>query len=96
MKTVDKDGKKKTRPITVLADEEILMPYWVTDKQDVILKVKEKTILSIEPLQVGKVYSIDAEFESYCIEEENPEPLKGYFLKVPLMKSCAIEIDDTD
>ena len=43
MKIVDKDGKKKMRPITVLADEETLMPYWLTDKQDVILKVKEKS-----------------------------------------------------
>ena len=76
MKIVDKDGNKKMRPITVLADEVILMPYWVTDKQDVILKVKEKTILSIEPLQQGKAYSIDAEFESYCIEKENQEPIK--------------------
>jgi hypothetical protein len=42
MKTVDKEGKQKMRPITILADEETLMPYWLTDKQDVILKVKEK------------------------------------------------------
>ena len=41
MKLFDKEGKKKMRPITVLADEETLMPFWVADKQDVILKVKE-------------------------------------------------------
>ena len=39
----DKEGKKKMRPITVLADEETLMPFWIIDKQDVILKVKEKS-----------------------------------------------------
>ena len=44
MKIVDKEGKKKMRPITALVDEETLMPFWVTDKQDVILKVKEKHI----------------------------------------------------
>ena len=43
MKFVDKEWKKKMRPITALADEETLMPYWLTDKQDVILKVKEKS-----------------------------------------------------
>ena len=32
------------RPITALVEEETLMPFWVTDKQDVILKVKEKYI----------------------------------------------------
>ena len=37
MKIVDKEGKNKVRPITVLADDETLVPYWVTDKQDVIL-----------------------------------------------------------
>ena len=49
-------------------------------------------MLSIEPLQQGKMYRIYAEFESYCIEKENQEPIKGYFLKVPQIKSCAIEI----
>ena len=96
MKLVDKEGKKKMKPITVLADDETLMPFWVTDKQDVILKVKEKIILTIEPLQVGKVYSIDSEFESYCIEKEDQERIKGYFMKVPSVKSYVIEIDDTD
>ena len=46
------------RPITALVDDETLMHFWVTDKQDVILKVKEKFILTIEPLQVGKVYML--------------------------------------
>ena len=96
MKIVDKDGKKKMRPITALADEVILMPYWVADKQDVFLKVKEQLLSSIEPLQLGKVYSIDAECESHCVENENQEPIKGYFMKVPHMNSCAIGIDDTD
>ena len=59
-------------------------------------KGKGKNILSIEPSQVGKVYSIDAEFESYCTEKEYQEPLKGSFMKVPSMKSGAIEVDDTD
>ena len=40
MKIVDKDGKTKMRPITVLADGVVMMPYWVTDKQDVIFKGK--------------------------------------------------------
>ena len=48
MKIVVKDGKKTMRPITALADEILLMPYWVTsDKQKMILKVKAKFIGSI-------------------------------------------------
>ena len=50
----------------------------------------------IEPWQVGKVYSTDAEFESYCIEKENQEPIEGYVLKAPQIKSCAIEVGETD
>ena len=45
----------------------------------------------IERLQLGKVYSIDAGFESYCIEE-NQEPIKGYVLNVPQTRPF-IEVD---
>ena len=38
MNFVDKDVTKKMKPITVLDDDGILMPYWVTDKQDMSLK----------------------------------------------------------
>ena len=94
MKVVDKEGKKKMKVITVLDDEEIRMPYWVTsDKQEMILKVKDKFIGSIEPLEQGRLYSIDAEFESYCIEKENETPIKGYYLKVPQMKAVGVEIE---
>ena len=82
------------KPSTGLADEGILMPHWVTvDKQEMILQVKDKFIGALEPLEQGRVYSIDAEYESYCIEKENQEPINGYFMKVPQMKSRAIEID---
>jgi hypothetical protein len=92
MKVVDKECKKKMKPITVLDDEGIRMPYWQTDKLEMILKVKDKFIGSIEPLEQGRLYSIDAEFESYCIEKENETPIKGYYLKVPQMRAF-IEID---
>ena len=95
MKVVDKEGKKNMKYITVLDDKEIRMPYWQTDKLETILKVKDKFIGSIEPLEQGRLYSIDAEFESYCIEKENEESIKGYYLKVPQMKAF-IEIGDSD
>ena len=96
MKVVDKECKKKMKCITVLDDEEIRMPYWVTsDKQEMILKCKDKFCGCIEPLEQGRLYSIDAEFESYCIEKEHETPIKGYYLKVPQMRSF-IEIDDSD
>ena len=52
MKVVDKEGKKKMKSLMCLQDEEIRMPYWVTsDKQEMILKVKDKFLGSIEPLE---------------------------------------------
>ena len=39
MEIIDKDGWKKMRPITALAVEVVLMPYWVTNlKGEMILK----------------------------------------------------------
>ncbi len=96
MKVVDKEGKKKMKSITVLDDEGIRMPYWQTDKLETILKVKDKFIRFILPLEQGRLYSIDAEFESYCIEKENEESIKGYYLKVPQMKAVGVEIDTDD
>ena len=93
MKIVDKECKKKMKCITVLDDEELRMPFWVTDKNEMILKVKDKFIGSVEPLEQGRLYSIDAEFESYCIEKENEESIKGYYMKVPSMKAVGVEID---
>ena len=91
MKVVDKECTKKMKCITVLDDEGIRMPYWQTYELETILKVTDKFIGSIEPLEQGRLYSIDAELESYCIEKEN-ENIKGYYLKVPQMRAF-IEID---
>ena len=44
MKIVDKECKKKMKCITVLDDEELRMPFWVTDKNEMILKLKDKFI----------------------------------------------------
>ena len=68
MKVVDKECKKKMKPITVLDDEEIRMPYWQTDKLETILKVKDKFIGSIEPSEQGRLYSIDAEFKATALK----------------------------
>lgn len=93
MKIIDKDGKQKMKPITSLASEGINMPYWKTDQNSLILKVKEKFLCAFEGCEKGKTYVIDAEFESYCIDRKNEEPLKGYYLKVPSMKPCNIIVE---
>ena len=43
MKTIGKESQKM-KQITALGDEETRMPYWVTDTQEMLLKVKDKFI----------------------------------------------------
>ena len=94
MKVVDKELRKKMKPVIALEAEDVRMPYWTTsDKQELILKVKDKFIITVEPYEQGKLYSINAEFNSYCIEKNNEAPINGYFLKVPSMKPCGMLIE---
>ena len=91
MKVVDKDIKKKLKPITNLEAENIRMPYWISSDKDTLLKVKDKFMGSIEPCEQGMLYSIDLEFCSYCIEKEGEPSIKGYYAKVPTMKKLEID-----
>ena len=64
------------------------MPYWLTDDENIILKVKSK--YCIDNYEKEHMYFIDIMFISYCIEEP---PIKGYFCKILSMKSCNLKID---
>ena len=44
------------------------MPYWKTEKHELILKVKDKFINYDQELQRGNLYSINVDFESYSID----------------------------
>ena len=82
------------KPVIAVEAEYVRMPYWITsDKQELILKVKDKFIGTIEPYEQGKLYSINAVFRSYCIEKDNEAPINCYFLKVPYMKPCCMLIE---
>ena len=46
-----------------------------------------------EPVR-GHLYLMDTEFESYCFEKETDGTgMKGYSVKVPMMKSFTPEVD---
>ena len=82
-KIVDVECKTKMKSIIGLQDDDIRMPFWKTvDKQDLILKVKDKFVNAASDLVKGSEYAIDITFESYCIEQEDKEPIKGYYSKV--------------
>ena len=61
-----------------------------------ILKIKDRIVNAASDLVKGSEYAIDITFESYCIEQEDKEPIKGYYSKVsnvkPLKPPPGIEI----
>ena len=81
-KVVDVECKTKMKSIIGLQGDDIRMPFWKTsDKQEIGLKVKDKFVNAVSDLVKGSVYAIDITFESYCIEQEDKEPIKGYYSK---------------
>ena len=86
-KIVDVACKTNMKRIIGLQDDDIRMPFWKTvDKQEIILKVKGKFVNAASDLVKGSEYAIDITFESYCIEQEDKEPIKGYYSKVSNVK----------
>ena len=87
-KVVDGESKSKMKSIIGLQDDDVRMPFWKTvDKQEMILKVKDKFVNAVSDLVKGLEYAIDITFESYSIEQEDKEPIKGYFSKISNIKS---------
>ena len=76
-------------------EDEIRMPYWKTEKQELILKVKYKFINHDQELLRGNLYSINVDFESYSIDNIE-KPVKGYYCKVQGVKKMQFEIDVPD
>ena len=100
-KIVDVECKTKMKSIIGLQDDDIRMPFWKTvDKQEMILKVKDKFVNAVSDLVKGLEHAIDITFESYSIEQEDKEPVKGYYSKIsnvkPLKSPPGLEIAVND
>ena len=96
-KVVDVECKTKMKSVISLQDDDIRMSFWKTvDKQEMIWKVKDKCVNVVCDLVKGLEYAIDITFESYSIEQEDKEPIKGYYSKVsnvkPLKSPPGLEI----
>ena len=91
-KVVDIDAKNKMKPMRNLEEDDVRMPYW-KDKDNIILKVKEKFVNTKDDLKSG-FYTAHLDFEYYSIEDlENDKSLKGYYLKVQGLVKTKMEID---
>ena len=84
------------KPILSLENDKLRMPYWKTDKLELVLKVKDKCLNTVDPCEQGRIYSIDIVFESCCIEKEGKEPIMGLYCKVPTVTPCKMEVADID
>ena len=95
-KVVDVECKTNMKSIIGLQDDDLRMPFW----KEMILKVKDKFVNAASDLVKGSEYAIDISFESYNIEQEDKEPIKGYYAKVsnvkPLKTPPGIEIVEND
>ena len=92
------DPKNKLKSIIDMQanDNDIRLPIWITETQDVILKVKDKWLSVADDLQPLTNYVINADFTAYSMDNENGNTLKGYYIKVPRIKRKKNEIDIND
>ena len=86
------DPKNKLKPIIDIQanDNDIRLPIWTTETQDVILKVKEKWLQVSDDLQPLTNYIVNADFTAYSLDTDNGT-VKGYYIKIPKIKKKKIE-----
>ncbi len=87
-KIIDIDGVNKLKPFMSLNTGEqaqpFKMPIWLSDKQESILKVKNKFIPGNDYVK-GGLYTINIEFILYNMTGDN-ESFKGYYAKIQTLK----------
>jgi hypothetical protein len=89
------DANLKTKMKQIMSIDDIKVPYFYGDKNEVILKVKEKFICLIDDgdLQLKKTYLANVEFEYYSYTPEGSETTYvGYYAKIPLMKASPSQV----
>ena len=65
-KIIDNEWRKM-KNITSLEEEDLKVPYWLTEQDDLILKVKSKYCM--DDYEKEHIYFIDDMFTSYCMDE---------------------------
>lgn len=86
------DPKNKLKSIIDIQanDNDIRLPIWTTETQDVILKVKEKWLNVADDLQPLTNYVINADFSAYSLDTEKGN-VRGYYIKIPKIKKKKME-----
>ena len=80
-KIVDDTFKIKMKNILKEQCEECKMPFWKTDDQEIILKVKTKNIIPEKDLKNNDITTLNMTFKYYCMQKDD-KLLQGYFIKI--------------
>ena len=92
-KIIDSAVNKKLKIVNKLSDT-LYKPFWKTDKNEIMLKVKTKHV-DKNDLVKDMVYDCNVELVAYF--EEKSVELKGYYAKMRCIKDVKeIEVSDED
>ena len=80
-KIIDDTFKIKMKNILKEQCEECKMPFWKTDDQEIILKIKTKNIIPQKDLKNNDIVSLNMTFKYYCMQKDD-KLLQGYFIKI--------------
>ena len=80
-KIVDDTFKIKMKNILKEQCDGCLMPFWKTDDQEIILKVKTKNIIPDKDLKNNDITTLNMTFKYYCMQKDD-KLLQGYFIKI--------------
>ena len=92
-KIIDSAVNKKLKIVNKLSDT-LYKPFWKTDKNEIMLKVKTKHV-DKNDLVKDMLYDCNVELVAYF--EEKSVELKGYYAKMRCIKDVKeIEVSDED
>ena len=86
-KIIDKNYKQKMSSILKEQCDECRMPFWKTDDQEIILKVKTRNIIPDKDLKNNDIVTLNMKFKYYAMQNDDGL-LQGYFIKIT---SCECE-----
>ncbi len=88
-KIIDNQFRQKLKPLFDVNDKEnngLKLPLWLTDKEEYILKVKNKWVNVSDDLIQQELYYLNIDFISYTLEVDDSTTVKGYYAKISKIK----------
>ena len=68
------------------------MPYWITDDNDIVLKVNNQVITD-KQLKQGDLYNTNIEFIAYGFDTDDGNFIQGMYTKIPMHETHEITIN---